>query len=720
MSGAERDILLIEDNPGDVRLIEELLTDATGPVPGSLERTADSGVDLQHADRLAAGLDRLDDASIDVVLLDLGLPDSRGIETLEAVLAETRELPIVVLTGLDDERVGVEAVQQGAQEYLVKNELTPKLLGRSIRHAIERKKFERTQRALHDASRALIQAESKDEVGRLTVDAAADVLDVAGIVVYLFDEAANELRPAATTPATEAIFGDVPTYGPDDDSTTWRAFITGESLSLPTPNDDPAIESASSVIRSGVWIPLGDHGVVVAVSAEADAIDQQTERTADHLAATAEAALERVEREESLLEHERELTERNAQLQAVNRMNEIIRDIDQVLVQATTREAIEDAVCERLTSDERFAFAWVGEAAGDVLRPRSWAGEDQGYLDAISLSIDDGDGPPGVTTGATGRATVEANVAADLRGAAWRTAALSAGLQSVVSVPLTYNDLSYGVLTVFGSDPGAIDDETATTFEELGDTIANAINAAETRQALLTDSIVELRLAMTDPDDLLGRLARRANCAIEYDGIVPQTDGSARVYVYIDGVDETDLRPVADDLPNVKTLARVGEDGGDPAAGRFELTVTGPTIPWTLVECGAIARSIEVTAETADVVAELPDTTDVRAFVDRLDAIHPGTELVARRDRDRLDRSRETFEDALTDELTERQLETLRTAYRSGYFEWPRERTGEEVAASLDITQPTFNGHLRTAERKLCRRLFDGGRLGAVDVDQRE
>lgn len=124
-------ILLIEDNPADARLIQEYLTEQSWPNIETDEPT------VEHVDRLSSARDALTD-EIDVVLLDLGLPDSSGVDTLDAVLGVGITAPVVVMTGLDDERVGVDAVEHGAQDYLVKDDVTPRLLQQTLRYAIRR------------------------------------------------------------------------------------------------------------------------------------------------------------------------------------------------------------------------------------------------------------------------------------------------------------------------------------------------------------------------------------------------------------------------------------------------------------------------------------------------------------------------------------------------------------------------------------------------------
>ena len=130
MDHARTHVLLIEDNPGDARLIREML--AEGP-PSEFE--------LVLADRLAEGLARLSEGGIDVILLDLMLPDAYVLQTLQRTLQHASNVPIIVLTGLDNQHVGMEAVQAGAQDYLIKGQIDRNILTRAIRYAIERGKL---------------------------------------------------------------------------------------------------------------------------------------------------------------------------------------------------------------------------------------------------------------------------------------------------------------------------------------------------------------------------------------------------------------------------------------------------------------------------------------------------------------------------------------------------------------------------------------------------
>jgi diguanylate cyclase (GGDEF)-like protein len=130
-------VLLIEDNPGDARLIREALAQAR-----------DAPIDLEHADRLATGLERLSSGGIDIILLDLSLPDSQGLDTFLEAHTQAPGVPIVVLSGLDDEGLAVKAVRQGAQDYLVKGQVDTHLLVRALRYAIERYRMQVALRSL--------------------------------------------------------------------------------------------------------------------------------------------------------------------------------------------------------------------------------------------------------------------------------------------------------------------------------------------------------------------------------------------------------------------------------------------------------------------------------------------------------------------------------------------------------------------------------------------
>jgi diguanylate cyclase (GGDEF)-like protein/PAS domain S-box-containing protein len=124
-------LLLIEDNPGDARLIREMLNEQNS-----------HGTDLTHVQGMREAEENLAESAVDIILLDLGLTDAQGLDAVRRAHAAAPRVPLVVLTGMDDERLASQALQEGAEDYLIKGEIEPRGLIRAIRYAIERKSME--------------------------------------------------------------------------------------------------------------------------------------------------------------------------------------------------------------------------------------------------------------------------------------------------------------------------------------------------------------------------------------------------------------------------------------------------------------------------------------------------------------------------------------------------------------------------------------------------
>ena len=173
-------ILLIEDNPADADWIREILIE---------EKLA--GLKLKHANRVNEGLQILSQDYFDAVLLDLSLPDSQGIDNIAMVKKQAPELPIIVLTSLDDQNMAIKSVRKGAQDYLIKGEFEKELLIRSIRYAIERQRTEETLRQQAERERLMgkmleniRQSLELAEILETTVDEVRQFLKTDRVLIY--------------------------------------------------------------------------------------------------------------------------------------------------------------------------------------------------------------------------------------------------------------------------------------------------------------------------------------------------------------------------------------------------------------------------------------------------------------------------------------------------------------------------------------------------------
>jgi len=196
----------------------------------------------------------------------------------------------------------------------------------SCRDITKRKQREEALATLHETTRDFLYAGTHQEIAQHIVDDTPGVLDLDASAVYLFDADTNVLKPAANSTAMRELNGPLPTLHTDGETLPSYSFVEDEALFFDDVHESERLENRATDLRSASYIPLGKHGVFVAGSAQVSAFDDVTRELTDLLAATAEAALDRVSRESQLREQDRTLQQQNEQLTALNRTNETIRD----------------------------------------------------------------------------------------------------------------------------------------------------------------------------------------------------------------------------------------------------------------------------------------------------------------------------------------------------------------------------------------------------------
>lgn len=271
-----------------------------------------------------------------------------------------------------------------------------------------------------------------------------------------------------------------------------------------------------------------------------------------------------------------------------------------------------------------------------------------------------------------------------------------------MSVPIGHAGAVYGVLSVHANRDRGFDDEEVLALEQLGAMLGHAIAAVERKRALTSDTAVELTFSIPDALDAWG-LDEYPDTAIHIQDLVAVEDDTYNVYGTVSEAGYDGLVGMAEELPFGGSLSRKGARQGDVAFEVRDLVL--PTVTRITALGGQVDDLIIERSDMRATVQVSPET-DVRRIADVLRERYPTVDLVSKRELSR-EVTETSFIEGSVDNLTERQLETLQTAYLAGYFERPRETSGEEVAERLGIANSTFSQHLRTAQAKLFSTLFD-------------
>ena len=404
---------------------------------------------------------------------------------------------------------------------------------------------------------------------------------------------------------------------------------------------------------------------------------------------------------------ERELDRQREQLAALNSLDEVFQDITDAVIERSTREEIEAAVCDGLASVESFAFAWIGEVnpADQTIDLRTESGT-EGYLDDVTISVDPADERsrgPGGRAFLTREVQVARDVPNDLEYGPWRAHVEAHGVRSIAAVPVVHDDRVYGVLAVYSARPGAFAGAEQRLLGQLGEVVGHAIAAVERKRALMSDEVTELMFHIDDVYAAAG-VGGSVGGRISLDRAVPASGDEFLVY----GTATEDAWPgvlaLLDALPHWTDVDRIGEawEGNR----RFELRMDEPPLLSVVAAHGGRVETALIEDGDCELVIHLPTGGDVASVSAAVTGAYPTATLLAQRQLTRSDDAPVGVDRLLRRELTDRQRAALESALFSGYFEWPRETTGEEVADALGVAPPTFHQHLRKAERTVFASLL--------------
>lgn len=457
-------ILLVEDNPGDARFIEEMLRDqdpylgqlgdiageSTAPLEELPQSDAADGFahEIHHVTRLQAGIDRLREADDgpDVILLDMNLPDSEGLETLDTVLEHTESTPIVVLTGLQDRYFGVEALHRGAHEYLVKGEINSDLLIRSIYHAIERTAYEREIEANyarlktlnrlnkigHDVTQALIAQPTREEIERTACEqlATSELYSAAWVGHVGRESDGIDLRVGVRADGSEIAAGDDEVVG----ELASEAVETREVRAEPNLSADGDGSWRSRAVNTGhrsvASIPIHSeqalYGVLTVFSDRPDAFQDEESTVLRRLGEVIGHTINAVETKKRLfadtvVELELETTDRGIFFVDTSATHDCTITLDRI-VPLTDEKFVYYITVEGASADDILATAAENPHVEDVrLIAEGYDGENvfefviSGSSSVLELTKHDAKVTSAVAEGGTSRVLAEVTPQADIR-----------------------------------------------------------------------------------------------------------------------------------------------------------------------------------------------------------------------------------------------------------------------------------------------------------------
>jgi hypothetical protein len=394
-----------------------------------------------------------------------------------------------------------------------------------------------------------------------------------------------------------------------------------------------------------------------------------------------------------------------AELDRIAVLNDLISAVLEDLVTASTREEIAETVCERLGETDIYEFAWFGEReiGGDETVVRASAGTTGRTFERIQECLEDAATLPEQRAVETGIPQISQPIVDDQSiPETVQRAAFADGIQSLLAIPLTYASSVYGVVGVYATDQDAFSEREKSSFTTVGSIAGFAVNASRNQTLLLSDTVVELTLQISDTAEPLVAAATELDAELTVEGLIQQDTEQLLGYLVIEDASPKRLANVVSDADMIDLSRMVEEDG---TSGTVEIELDVATALGTLSTQGAKICSATFEPSRGRIEVELPQKEEIRRIADmvtrRFDA-----EILVKREEKREIETAQGFRNELHDRLTDRQETVLRTAFLADYFESPRGSTAEEVAAALDITAPTLLYHLRASQRKLLEECF--------------
>lgn len=561
-------------------------------------------------------------------------------------------------------------------------------------------KRERLYRTLQEQTEQCIAASSTAEIWQRIVDSVRETLDYERIAVLGFDSKSGRLSVERASPAFEAELGPMATVSPGS-GPLWEAFRADQLRIIEAEHLRSAFEQPPAPTTDFVAVPLVGHGLLLvhrAVEVEFPEIDIEVLTLC---AANAEAVLGRLRKEGELESATDRVSAQAGRIENLRSYLQAIRRIHEEIAEADTRSAIEETLVTELVETDVIDFAWIGrpESGDGPLTPRAWAGQDGGYLDTLDLS-GEASHPPARQAAEHRKPIRIAHIAEQLQESRWAKEALTSGFQSVSAFPIEYGGVLYGVLTVYSSGSGLSDETSEALLADVCALLAAHIRGQHIHVGEAEPPTTEFVFSIADSNHLFYMLSKVTGVPVRFETVLESRNDTIRVVISVP--ENTDERV----LTEAEKLSRVRHATwfGNPADRRVLLVLDPPFIATGVAKHGGQLRAVKADPDGSTVSIGLPAGIEERPIIEWLRRTYQSVELVAKREPETWESP--TIGDPLSD-LTERQVEVLEAAYVGGYFENPRQISGEDLAESFDISGSAVYKHLRAAEKQLLDQLFE-------------
>ncbi|MFC7072220.1 bacterio-opsin activator domain-containing protein [Halovenus rubra] len=613
------------------------------------------------------------------------LPLETGISFLKSVRETYGEIPFVLFTGDGNERIASDAVTAGVSEYIPKTPHNSQL-NQLVERVLDVAETQRTKDHLIEES---LKDTAMDRApAGITI---ADMRVTGEPLVYVN----NAFERLTGYSASEAL------------GQNCRFLQNGKSDQQKVDQMREAIENdAETAVELRNYTKDGAkfwNRVEIAPIRWEDG-------EATHYVGYQTDVTERKEAEIRAQSRAEQLEQKQAEFESLlERIEGLLQDVSEQVIHARTESTIKQQVCDAFVQANGYTLTWIGKQEPV---------EQEITVDAQAQSgCETGQGQVTPPTPLVERALSTEQVVLDSDNSDIRpetsaavavqndTELPNSSLPTHAVVPVTYREATYGVVGICAEEDHQFDEHETIVLSTIGRIIGTALNAVQTQSMVQGDAVMELRLTVGPEESFVG-VTSSLDCRLEHVGTISRTEDSCTVLFFdVEGAPPTEIVVAAERRQEVKKASVIRS--GRENRGLIRLSVSSSPLVDVVVERGGTITDAVAEGRTGTVTVQLPKDTDPRQFVEEFKMRVPNAVLESYLENQRPQRTNQEFVSEVNAALTDRQRDALKTAYVSGFFDWPRRANGEDVAGGMGISQSTFHQHLRSAKRKLLEAFYD-------------